>query len=83
MAKKYDKLLANQCGGGIYLYLTLMEMFQMLREVMDAMLNFFALFKRKGISRYQGENVLLASEEVLGVYKCLDVAKSLLLKCRK
>ena len=29
VAKKYDKLPANQRGGAIYLYLTLMEMFQM------------------------------------------------------
>ena len=29
VAKKYDKILANQCGEAIYLYLTLMEMFQM------------------------------------------------------
>jgi hypothetical protein len=51
-----------------------MEMFQMSHEVKDAMLSFLALFKRKGISRYQGKNVLLAAEEVLGVCKRLDAA---------
>jgi hypothetical protein len=74
VAKKYDKLLANQHGGASYLYLTLMEMFQMSHEVTDAMLSFLALFKHKGISRYQGKNVLLAAEEVLGVCKRLDAA---------
>ncbi len=76
--KKYDKIPANQRGGAVYLYLTLMEMFQMSREVKDAMLFFLSLFKRKGISRYVGENVLLASEEVLGVCKRLDAGKGLL-----
>jgi hypothetical protein len=78
VAKKYDKLPANQHGGASYLYLTLMEMFQMSREVKDGMLSFLALFKCKSISRYQGENVLLAAEEVLGVCKRLDAAQGLL-----
>jgi hypothetical protein len=76
--KKYDRLAENQRGGVTYLYLTLMEMFQMSREVKDAMLGFLSLFKRKGIARYTGENVLLASEEVLGVCKRLAAARSLL-----
>ena len=58
--------------------LTLMEMFQMSQEVKESMLSFLALFKQKEISCYQGENVLLASEEVLGVCKHLDAAKGLL-----
>jgi hypothetical protein len=76
--KKYDKLPDNQRGGAVYLYLTLMEMFQMSREVKDAMLTFIGLFKRKGIARYAGENVLLASEEIMGVCKRLDAGKGLL-----
>ena len=76
--KKYEKIPANQRGGVVYLYLTLMEMFQMSREVKDAMLFFLSLFKRKGVSRYVGENVLLASEEILGVCKRLDAGKGLL-----
>jgi hypothetical protein len=76
--KKYDKLPDNQRGGAVYLYLTLMEMFQMSREVKDAMLTFIGLFKRKGIARYPGENVLLASEEIMGVCKRLDAGKGLL-----
>ena len=47
-------------------------------KVKDAMLGFLALFKCKGISRYPRENMLLALEEVLGVCKHLDAAKSLL-----
>jgi hypothetical protein len=48
--KKYEKIPANQRSGIVYLYLTLMEMFRMSREVKDAMLFFLSLFKRKGIS---------------------------------
>ena len=48
------------------------------REVKDAMLSFLALFKCKGISCYQGENVLLAAEEVLRVCKQLDATRGLL-----
>jgi hypothetical protein len=47
-------------------------MFQMSREVKDAAISFLDLFKHKGIARYAGENVFLASEEVLGVCKRLD-----------
>ena len=70
--KKYDRLPASQRGGIMYLYFTLCEMFQMSREVKDAMLNFLDLFKRKGVARYTGENVLLVSEEIIGVCKRLD-----------
>ena len=71
--KKYEKLDINQRGGVIYLYLTLCEMFQMSREVEEAMYKFIEIFKRTGISRYTGENVLVAQEEVQGVCKRLDV----------
>ena len=50
----------------------------MSREVKDAMLFFLSLFKHKGVSRYVGENVLLASEEILGVCNRLDAGKGLL-----
>lgn len=76
--KKYEKLLPNQRGGVTYLFYTLTEMFSMSREVKEAMIVFLDLFKRKGIARYSGENVLVASEEVIGVCKRLDAAKGLL-----
>jgi hypothetical protein len=75
--KAYKKIPANQRGEVMYLYLTLCEMFQMSREVKEAMLNFLDLFKRKGIARYTGENVLEAVEEVLGVCKRLDSVNAL------
>jgi hypothetical protein len=77
VSKKYDKLHANQKGGVIYLFYTLNEMFQMSREVKEAMLKFLDIFKRNGISKYTGENVLVASEEILGVCKRLDAVGSL------
>jgi hypothetical protein len=47
-------------------------MFQMSHEVKDPVISFLDLFKLKGIARYAGENVFLASEEVLGVCERLD-----------
>ena len=76
--KKYDRVKKNQRGGVCYLYLTLCEMFQMSREVKDAMYSFLRLFRSKGIARYTGENVLKASAEVLGICKRLEAANSLL-----
>ena len=70
--KKYDKLDNSQRGGVIYLYLTLCEMFQMSREVEEAMFKFIEIFKRTGVSRFTGENVLVVQEEVTGVCKRLD-----------
>ena len=70
--KKYEKLDGNQRGGVIYLYLTLCEMFQMSREVEEAMFKFIEIFKRSGVSRFTGENVLVVQEEVTGVCKRLD-----------
>ena len=72
VTKKYEKLDSNQRGGVIYLYLTLCEMFQMSREVEEAMFKFIEIFKRSGISRFTGENVLVVQEEVTGVCKRLD-----------
>ena len=70
--KKYEKLESTQKGGVIYLYLTLCEMFQMSREVEEAMFKFLDIFKRTGVSRFTGENVLVVQEEVTGVCKRLD-----------
>jgi hypothetical protein len=77
VAKKYDKLPLNQKGGVVYLYLTLKEMFQMSREVKEAMFKFLDIFKRQGVSRYTGESVLVAWEEILAVCKRLDAVHAL------
>ena len=78
VSKKYDRVQKTQRGGVCYLYLTLCEMFQMSREVKDAMYTFLRLFRTKGIGRYTGENVLKASGEVLGICKRLEAANALL-----
>ena len=75
--KKYSKLPDSQLGGITYLYLTLCEMFQMSREVEEAMFTFLDIFKKKGIARYQGENVMLAAEEILSVTKRLEAGGAL------
>lgn len=77
VTKKYKKLPLNQQGGVMYLFLTLKEMFQMSREVKDAIFKFLDIFKRNGVSRYTGENVLVVAEEILGVCKRLDAVNSL------
>lgn len=78
VAKKYDKLPSNQRGGVMYLYYTLCEMFQMSREVKDAMLAFLGIFKRKGVARYTGENIIVVEEEVIGICKRLASVGALL-----
>jgi hypothetical protein len=78
VAKKYEKLPSNQKAGVIYLYMSLCEMFQMSREVKEAMYKFLDIFRRNGVARYTGENVLVVSEEVLGVCKRLDAVGALL-----
>lgn len=77
VTKKYDKLPLNQRGGVMWTYYTLCEMFAMSREVKDAMLVFLDLFKRKGVARYTGENLIIIQEEVVGVCKRLDSVHAL------
>ena len=61
----------------MWTYYTLCEMFAMSREVKDAMLVFLDLFKRKGVARYTGENLIIIQEEVVGVCKRLDSVHAL------
>lgn len=75
--KKYDRIERNCRGGILYLFLTLEEMFTMSREVREAMLLFLDLFRRKGIARYSGENVMIVRNELVGICKRLHVAKAL------
>ncbi|MCP2504621.1 MAG: hypothetical protein NLN65_04940, partial [Candidatus Poseidoniaceae archaeon] len=74
---KYSKLPPSQQGGFTYLYLTLCEMFKMTREVKESMLVFLKLFKAKGLARYTGENVLVASTELTGICRRLSTADAL------
>ena len=48
-------------GRVTYTYLILYKMFETSQEVMASMLNFVEVFKRRRITYYPGENVLLAS----------------------
>lgn len=75
--KKYEVLPANQRGGVIYLFYVLREMFEMSREVKEAMQKFLDIFKRNGVSRYSGENVLVVADEITGICKRLDAVKAL------
>ena len=49
----------------------------MSREVKEAMCKFLDIFKRNGVSRYIGVNVLVVSEEALGVCKRLEAVGAL------
>jgi hypothetical protein len=62
VAKKCNKLDNNSRGYVMYLFLTLREMFQMSKEAKLAMLSFIEFFKKGGIAKYSGENVLISSE---------------------
>jgi hypothetical protein len=77
VTKRYERLPDAQLGGVIYLYYTLCEMFEMSREVKEAMLSFIEFFKKKGVARYTGENVLVVQEELLGVCRRLDAVGAL------
>ena len=67
VSTKYSKLRKNCKGGVVYIYLTLREMFQMSKEIRQAILSFLDRFHRIGIASYTGKNVLLASDEVLDI----------------
>jgi hypothetical protein len=75
--KKYNKTEKTSRGGIMYLFLTLCEMFQMSKEIKLAMISFIEYSKKKGIATYSGENVLIASKELLGVCKRLDAVSAL------
>lgn len=75
--KRYIKIPLEQRGGVTYLWYCLDEMFTMSREVRQAMLDFIDLFKRRGVSRYTGENILVVEEELMCVTKRLAADGSL------
>eukprot|EP00956_Cyclotella_meneghiniana_P013100 scaffold18785_cov21-Cyclotella_meneghiniana.AAC.1 len=75
--KKFNKIPLEQQGGVTYLWYCLDEMFTMSREVRQAMLDFIALFKRRGVARYTGENILVIEEELQCVAKRLAAEGSL------
>ena len=47
------------------------------KEVKNAMLAFIEFFKKYGIAKYEGENILVAAEQLLGVCKRLDAVGAL------
>ena len=75
--KRFTKIPLEQQGGITYLWYCLDEMFTMSREVRQAMLDFIALFKRRGVARYTGENVMVVEEELQCVGKRLSADGSL------
>jgi hypothetical protein len=49
----------------------------MSKEVRQAKLTFIGFFKKNGIAKYDGENMLLTAEQLLGVCKRLNTVKAL------
>jgi hypothetical protein len=76
VTKKYERLPDAQLGGVVYLYYTLCEIFEMSREVKEAMISFIEFFKKKGVACYSEENVLVVQEELLGVCCRLDAVSA-------
>ena len=77
VGKKYDDLEVKLRGGVIYAYLTLREMFEVNRDTEESMKSFLAFFKKRGVAHYPGENVVVASTELLGVCKRLASVNAL------
>ena len=75
--KKYRKLGKNAKGVVLCLCLILCEIFQMFKEVKLVMLTFIEFFKKNRIAKYDGENILLAAEQFLGVCKRRDAVGAL------
>jgi hypothetical protein len=70
--KKYEQVHVSQQGGVLYAYMVLCEMFQMSREVEEAMHRFLEIFKRTGVAKFTGENLLVVQEQLIGICKRLD-----------
>ena len=77
MGKKYEELEVKLRGGVIYAYLTLREMFEVNRDTQESMQSFLQFFKKRGVAHYPGENVVVASAELLGVSKRLASVNAL------
>ena len=75
--KKYDVLDPKERGGVIYAYLTLCKMFELNRDTKESMLAYLGFFKKRGVAHYPGENVLVASNELLGVCNRLAAVDAL------
>ena len=56
----------------MYIFLVLLQMILILKDVKKAIINVLDLFKAKGLTRDTRENVIMASEELLGVLKKLN-----------
>ena len=70
VGKKYVKLDNNGKGGVLFLFLTLLEIFQVSKEMKSA-------FKNIRIVKYDRENVSLAAEQLLGFCKRLNAVGAL------
>ena len=64
----------------IYAYLTLCEIFEMKWDTKESMLVFLSLFKKRRVAHCPGENVLVATNELLGVCKRLSTVDVLTAK---
>ena len=49
--KHYSFLEKIECGGELYFYLILFEMFQMIKDIVTALKKTFANFKEQGLNK--------------------------------
>ena len=65
--KKCDELDLKERGEVMYAYSTVCKMFELNRDTKESMLAYLVFFKKRGVAHYPGDNVLVASNERLGV----------------
>jgi hypothetical protein len=68
----YEALRPLQQGGIVYLYLLLTEMFQLTRDVVQALKDFIKNFTLYGVSKIQGENISIVTKQLRAVCVRLD-----------
>jgi hypothetical protein len=74
---KYNKLPDAYRGGITYSYILSEKLFSLNRDTTAAMRKFIQMFVEKGLRMYKGENMVVASKELLAVSRRLYEAKEL------
>ena len=74
---RYKKLPASYRGGVTYAYILCDKLFSLNRDTTAAMRKFLQMFVTKGLRMYKGENMVLASKELMAVCRRLFEAREL------
>jgi hypothetical protein len=74
---EYGNLDVCFCGAVTFAWMLCSKLFGLNWDTMASLVNFFKLFRNKGLRCYQGKNVALARKELLAVCSRLAEAKEL------